>query len=774
MSDIDKRNVSNESTGSYGGYQGYGSYGNYGGSGYYYGYGYNYGGYGGSEQGPSRSLKDYLVILRERIWYLVVTFFIIFVATLLYTFNVTEEYRSTATIQVLRDNPKILQDDTDILDNTIRGIEDFQTQVSILQSGSLISAVADRIKDEDRVIFMAPYKDQFSLSGPLSLEEVLAKNLSVTPLRMTWIVAASYMHPDATMASKVANYFADEYINYNVKLNIETSMRAVEDLRNRAEHQREKVEEIREQINEYRKKFKRLGFSAEETSGYEGNELLKLKSTVVDDERTLSMAERNWQLVQEYQDADRPLWDIPFIADMPRISNLLTQLSQQNITVASLKKRYRDKHPSMIEAVRAVEETEKEINKAVNSAIEKTRNIYEMAKKTYEDTSSRLAEKELDMMDLGEIAVKYNSMLDDLAVNNSLYQAMMARYQTEMAQVALVSANARIIDKASPSTKPAKPNVLMNLAIGIVGGLFCGAGLVFLIAILDDRIKSAYDIENAVGLPLIGIVPRIKRLNSPEKAQAVASNAERRVTEAFRAIHSALKLNEASKKAKIILTTSTSPSEGKSFVSTNLAITFAIHGERVLILDGDLRMPNVAKSLNIDERTEGVVKYFAGDCSLDDAIITELYPNLDVLPAGIKAKNPTQILNSPDFEQLLATLSERYDRIFIDTPPIAVVSDVLTVLPFADGIIYVIKFNAVKRKTAKSNLRRIIESNTPVFGAVLNQISVNVASYYYANYYDKSYAGYYGHDEDGDVLDVPVKKPGRAKKSQDEEAMPRT
>ncbi|WP_269539630.1 GumC family protein [Cerasicoccus fimbriatus] len=772
MSDDDKRNVSNESAGSYGGYQGYGSYGNYGG-GYYYGYGYNYGGYGGNEQGPSRSIKDYLVILRERIWYLVVTFFIIFTATLLYTFNVTEEYVSTATIQVLRDDPKILQDDMDVLDNSIRGIEDFQTQVSILQSGSLISAVADRIKDEDRAIFMAPYKDQFSLSGPLSLEEVLAKNLSISPLRMTWIVAVSYMHPDASMAAKVANYFADEYINYNVKLNIETSMRAVEDLRNRAEHQRQKVEEIREEINEYRKRFKRLGFSPEENAGFEAQELLSLKAAVIEDQRMLSMAERHWTLVQEYQESGRPLWDIPFISDMPRISELLSQQSQQNITVASLKKRYRDKHPSMIEAVRAVEETTKELDKAVASAIEKTRISYEQAKKQFETASNRLAEKELDMMDLGEIAVKYNSMTDELEVNNSLYQAMMARYQTEMAQVALVTANARIIDKAAPSSKPAKPKIFLNLVIGVFGGIVCGASLVFLIAILDDRIKSAYDIENAVGLPLIGIIPRIKRLNSPEKAQAVASNAERRVTEAFRAIHSALKLNEASKKAKIILTTSTSPSEGKSFVSTNLAITFAIHGERTLILDGDLRMPNVAKSMNLEDRTDGVVKYFAGECSLDDAIITELYPNLDVLPAGTKAKNPTQILNSPDFEALLATLSERYDRIFIDTPPIAVVSDVLTVLPFADGIIYVIKFNAVKRKTAKSNLRRIIESNTPVFGAILNQISVNVASYYYANYYDKSYAGYYGHDEDGDSLDVPIKRTSKAR-SEDGQALPRS
>src|SRR5690606_31137746 len=110
--------------------------------------------------GPSRSFKDYLVILRERIWYLVVTFFIIFMATLLYTFNVTPEYRSSASIRILRDEIKPLPDTVDVVDNTIRGMEDFQTQVGILESGTLVKAVAERLKDEDRTLFMAPYKDE--------------------------------------------------------------------------------------------------------------------------------------------------------------------------------------------------------------------------------------------------------------------------------------------------------------------------------------------------------------------------------------------------------------------------------------------------------------------------------------------------------------------------------------------------------------------------------------------------------------------------------------
>jgi succinoglycan biosynthesis transport protein ExoP len=262
------------------------------------------------------------------------------------------------------------------------------------------------------------------------------------------------------------------------------------------------------------------------------------------------------------------------------------------------------------------------------------------------------------------------------------------------------------------------------------------------VAFLDDRVKSAFDIEGTIGLSMLGLISRIKKLDSNSKAQAVASNVDRHVTESFRSIHSALKLNDESKNAKVIVTTSTVPGEGKSFVSSNLALTFASHGEKTLLLDGDLRLPNVARSLQL-ENEYGLLDHVEKDVGLDEVILTEVYPNLDVLPSGGKSKNPTQMLNSAKFEAMLAELRDRYDRIVIDSPPLAAVSDVLNLLPLADGVLYVIKFNTVKRKTAVQNVRRLWESNTPVFGAILNNISSALSNYYYSSYSDKAYQDYY-------------------------------
>jgi len=424
-----------------------------------------------------------------------------------------------------------------------------------------------------------------------------------------------------------------------------------------------------------------------------------------------------------------------------------------------MRKRYGPKWPELVQMVNAKEQVEEELDRVTQTVVQEVRVQYLESKKNYETAQKRLSETEDSIKELQNLSIGYDALESKLAVNESLLSQIVHRLEAEKNNINLTLPNARIIQQPVEAVDPARPNVLLNLTIGAMGGMLLGLGLVFVVAFLDDRIKTAFDIESAVGLPLIGIVPRIKRLNSMEKARAVAANADRRVTESFRAIHSALKINETSRNAKIIVTTSTSPSEGKSFVTTNLALTYAIHGEKTLIVDGDLRMPNVAKSMEIPP-TKGIINVFDNDITLDGAIIEELYPNLDVLTAGGKAKNPTQILNSPRYEQMIHDLRSRYDRIFIDSPPIGAVSDVLTILPHADGIIYVIKFNAVKRKTAKANLRRILESNTPVFGAVLNQISVAVASYYYANYYDKSYQDYYVSNEtEEDLLEAKRKDP---------------
>ena len=735
-----------------GGYGG-GGYG-YGGGGYGYGGGsYGYGGYsggygeGGGGAGPQRSFKDYFLMFRERIWYLIVAFFIIFSGSILYTFNKTKVYTAASQVQLFRDDASALGQGVEMEQNQIRGAEDLNTQISVLESSSIIKGVEQRLQDEMRERFMAPYTDALSLSGPLTPLEILGRNRKIVPRRMSLMITIAYSHPDPIVAAEVANLFAKEFIDYNLKLNIDGSMKAVEDLRIRANQQKERVEELELKLAEYREQKNAVSLQSDENIA--GVQLSRLNEIKLSNTNTFDQLETKWNLIETYRLEGRNLWELSFVAEQVRVSSLLQQISSSRISISSLSKRYREKHPAMIQLLQTLQEAELELALAVQNSVDKIYAAYSESKSNFEMASMRLAEKKKELIELGKTRIEYNSLARDLEVQHSFFQALNSRMTTEKAQVNLKNPNARVVDEAfpPPEDKPSSPNIVMNLAAGFFGGIAVGVGLIFAVAFLDDRVKSAFDIEGTIGLPMLGVIPRIKKLDSNTKAQAVASNVDRHVTETFRSIHTALKLNDQSKNSKIILTTSTVPGEGKSFVSSNLSLTFANHGEKTLLVDCDLRLPNVARSLQL-ENDLGLLDHIEKGVSLDEVIVKEVYPNLDVLGTGGKSKNPTQVLNSAHLEAMFASLRDRYDRIVVDSPPLAAVSDALNILPLVDGILYVIKFNTVKRKTAVLNVRRLWESNTPVYGAVLNNITSALSNYYYSNYSDKAYQDYYINQEE--------------------------
>ena len=749
------RGAPDPNSGGYGGSSyGYGGGGVYGGSNYGYGgsnYGYGSGyGDGGSGAGPQRSFKDYLLMFRERIWYLIVTLFIIFSGSILYTFNKTKVYTAVSQVQLFRDDASALGamgQGTEMEQNQILSAEDLNTQISVMESLSIIQGVEQRLQDELRLRFMAPYAGALSLSGPLTPLEILAKNRKIIPRRMSLMVNFAFSHPDPIVAAEVSNLFAKEFIDYNLKLNIDGSMKAVEDLRIRADQQKDRVEELELKLAEYREQNNAVSLQSDENIA--AAQLARLNEIELTNKNIYDNFQTKWDQVETYRLEGRELWELPFVAEQPRVANLLQQVSGTRISISSLSKRYREKHPAMIQLLQTLQEGELELELAVQNSVDKIYAGYSESKSNFDVASLRLAEKEKELIELGKTRIEFNSLLRDLEVQQSFFQALNQRMTTEKAQVNLKNPNARIVDEAFPprADQPSSPNIVLNLATGFFGGIALGVGLIFVVAFLDDRVKSAFDIEGTIGLPMLGVIPRIKKLDTNTKAQAVASNVDRHVTETFRSIHSALKLSDQSKNAKIILTTSTVPGEGKSFVSSNLSLTFANHGEKTLLLDCDLRLPNVARSLQIENEL-GLLDHVEKEVSLDEVITKEVYPNLDVLSTGGKSKNPTQVLNSAQFEAMFAVLRDRYDRIVVDSPPLAAVSDALNLLPLVDGILYVIKFNTVKRKTAVVNVRRLWESNAPVYGAILNNITSTLSSYYYSNYTDKAYQDYYINQEE--------------------------
>ncbi len=703
----------------------------------YYGAGYS--GYGASGQGDShmqRSMQDYVLILRERIWYILLVFALVFSAAAIYTFTRVPQFMSVASVQLLRNGPVVMQVQ-EVVNNDIRSAEDLNTQVKVLESFAIVQRVADRLAGADLQAFLAPYQGGELPPVPA---EIIFKNRKIVPVRLSLLLQVQYFHPDKMIAAKVANLFIDEYISYNSRLRVEDSMKAVEDLKERADQQKKKVEEFANILQAYREKNKLV--SLDQRKDIVTEKLKALNAYVTQTTSRLNEAEIRWRQVQERMATPSLLLDLPFISNQQLISQLVQQVSAQKILIAQLSELYRDKHPKMIEAVNTLSQTEKELGKAISATAATFDADFQTAKRNDTEARANLARQESESLDLDRHAVEYSNLERDLAINEHLLNTIMSRMRETSMSSTIETQSARVVDRAVPSLKPSSPNITLNLALGLLGGLGLGTAFAFFVAYIDDRVKSAFDIESVVGLPLVGIIPEIKRMDQPDKAQIVINNQDKQVVESFLTLHSSLRLKDESKRAQALIVTSTIPGEGKSFTTTNLALTFASHGEKVVVVDCDLRKPNIHKSFRL-ENIRGVIDICAGTETIDQVVIKGVHPNLDVIPAGGRAKNPTQILNSRNFEMMLTELRKRYDRIFIDTPPLAAVSDALVILPLVDGSLFTIFFNRVRRKAAQFSARKLVEVNVPCFGAVLNGLNLAVSGYYYAQYYDKSYKDYY-------------------------------
>lgn len=730
------------------------------GTGYGYNYGGNYAGYSavgygygeGSGGSVQRSFQDYLLILRERIWYVVVVFLVVFSSSLVYTLSQTKVFRSSATVQIFRRDPNVIQMQQ-VMDNDIRSAEDLNTQIKVLESISIIRKVAERIAGDDLRLFLAPYEK--SSADTAFVSEILSLNRKVVQTRLSLIVNITYDHPDRFVAAKVANLFADAYLEHNTRIRIDDSANAFNALNVTVEDQRKKVEQMADALQAYKEKNNMVSLDSRKDIVNETLKAINLEANRA--ATTLNAAEIRLNQVKEYRAKGLELTDLPFIANQPQITSLSQQRSTQLVAIAQLRERYLPAYPKMVEAAKSLAQTERELKKAIDSVCAQVESDYQSALRNSEQLQEDLRKQKAESLDLDRYALQYTKLERDLKLNEQILQNITGRMKETSMTGAIQTQNARIVDRANPAAenKPVTPNVPLNLGLGLVGGLALGLAFAFFVAFIDDRVKSSFDIEGVVGLPLIGIIPQIKRMEQADKAQIVVNNADRQVAEAFLTLHSSLRLKDESKNAKCILITSTIPGEGKSFTTTNLALTFAAHGERVIVVDCDLRKPNIHKSFRV-ENIKGVIDVCAGTSTLDDAIMHGVQPNFDILPAGGRAKNPTQILNSKGFELMVSDLRKRYDRVFIDTPPLAAVSDALIILPLVDGSVFTIFFNKVRRKAAQFSAKKLLEANVPNFGAVLNGLNLAVSGYYYAQYYDKSYKDYYvvmskSEDQDKDA-----------------------
>jgi capsular exopolysaccharide synthesis family protein len=325
--------------------------------------------------------------------------------------------------------------------------------------------------------------------------------------------------------------------------------------------------------------------------------------------------------------------------------------------------------------------------------------------------------------------------------------------------------NIRVLDRAVESLRPVKPRLLNTLLLGVAGGLAIALGLAFFVNYLDDSLKSQDDVETYLRLPFLGYIPRMFTNSVVERDLQSHLHPQSNAAEGFRTIRATISLTHKPDKFRTLAVTSTIPSEGKSLVASNLAIVTAQTGLKTLLVDVDLRRPSVHKAYQLHSPA-GLSSFLTEETDQVEKIIhrTEV-PNLDVICCGSVPSTPSELIGSKRMAQFLEVVRGRYDRVILDCPAISAVSDPLIIAAMSDGVVFVTKFNKIRREHARKSVQRVQNAGIHILGVVLNDIDFEGKdSYYYSYYYyqNRYYASHYKTGS-GDGAKGKDKAPAMAK-----------
>jgi capsular exopolysaccharide synthesis family protein len=331
--------------------------------------------------------------------------------------------------------------------------------------------------------------------------------------------------------------------------------------------------------------------------------------------------------------------------------------------------------------------------------------------------------------------IEYSVLVRDVEGARQLYDTLLQRSRETGVAGELRTSNIRIVDAAEQPRSAASPQLRMDLLFGVLGGLLLALAVVFFLEYIDNSLKSPEEVKACLGLPSLGMLPELK-------VPAVFPSIPSDFLEALRAIRLNVLFSLPQKRARTLAVTSTGPNEGKTTTACNLAMAFAMGGQRVLLIDADMRRCGVHKLFDL-EQEPGLSNVLVGDMSAGAVLRKTDIDGLWTLTAGRTPPNPAELLGSPNFQELIDSYSAQFDTIIVDTPPVGVVADPSSVATVVSGVVFVVGAEMTNRHAARAALEQLRRGHARVLGVVLNRVQLKKHAYYYSRYYHPTYAEYY-------------------------------
>jgi len=708
-------------------------------------------------------LRYYWNVIARYKWSIVSLALIVSLLAGLTVYSMMPIYRATATLLIEAQQAKVLSIE-DIYGIDTNNKEYYQTQYEVLKSRALAEKVIEKMGLINHAEFSIPSETKsneavgwrdwlpsnfiFSSSPSVgsSDEEVLQgviddflSRLTIIPVRKTQLVKISFEATRAKLAADIANAIADVYIESHLEARLEMTQKATDWLTGRIGGLKAKLTQAEQRLQSFRDKEKLVDVKGVQT--LVSRELEEITSKLVEARERRSEAESNFKQVKVGDDLE----SIPAIMRDGLVQNLKRTESQVKTKIAELDKRYGQKHPTMVAAKSELENIRHNLSLQMASVVAGLSKEYEVAREN-EQALSRSMERALrKMQNINRKEYELGRLERDVEANRKLYDTFFTRFQETSATEDFDVVNARLLDRAVTPKVVAKPKKKMVIIIAFMVSLILGIMLAFLIEHLDHTFKGSDDIEEKLGLPMLGLIPMVKVRNKNAWNPLVEAreNQHPGFTESVRTVRTGLLLSGLDDPQKLTVVTSSVPDEGKTTVAVSLAVAIG-QLEKTLLIDADMRRPSVGKMFGISPNSPGLSDLVAGTAQQADCIQFIEEVGIDILPAGSIPPNPLELLSSKRFKETLQSLEAQYGWVIIDTPPVQAVSDVLIIGAEVNALVYVVKADSMPFHVVKSGIKRLLRTSAPITGIVLNQLDVKKSAKYGAYGY---YGGY--HDDYG-------------------------
>ena len=676
-------------------------------------------------------ILDYWRIIRVRFVTILLVFLLTAVTTTVVTFLLPETYMSLSRISIEKDTSDIapllgMQSGPTAFDPYF-----IQTEFEKIQSQKVL----------DKVVSKCGLTEEWKrLNGGKSLTEIearkiLEKAIDIRQFRNTSIIELRAYDRKPKWAQTIAQSLAKEYQNHRKNLQEERVKKGILVLNGRLKKINEEISVMQTNVDELRTQEGISDAAGDESYSIIEPEIVRRYESGLIDARGIHTTQSTLLEGLRAQSDEELRASILTAHPDAQLDVLIRELHTGQQTLANLGVDLGDEHPRIKGLKVVVATLEGQIDDRIRGILAGLELRVNSTKAQVEQLQRDVADAKKRESDMREKGREYFDSKRELSNTTRIRDTILLRVMQEEVDLALPKeSTVEITDDADLPIKAVRPNIPLNIALGVVVGLVLGVGLAFFIEYLDTSVKTIDDVERALNAAVLGVIPQ-------NVGSLLDEGDESPHAEAYRVLRTnILFAGRKSETQTTFSVVSGGAGEGKTTTMFNLAVVFAQQGDRVLVVDSDLRRPSMHRFFKLSNNI-GLTNYLLGQATIEEVIQTTELPSLHFIPSGKLPSSSMGILSSAKMKEFVAEMKSRYDYVFLDAPPIMGVSDASVLASMVDMCVLVVQYRKYPQLMTQRAKDMVTKVGGELVGVVLNNINISQDSYYY--YYSGYYYDYY-------------------------------